>query len=162
MENTEAKIVTKRDTAGVIAPPPLIFGAGLALGGLVTWFYPYPIMPWNAAVVLGFFPILFGLGVILTAWLQMRAAKTSIEPWHPTTAIVDTGVYALSRNPVYIALAEIYFGIMLIFNSFWFLPFLPLVMIVIHFGVVKREERYLESKFGDVYRDYMGRVKRWI
>jgi protein-S-isoprenylcysteine O-methyltransferase Ste14 len=61
-----------------------------------------------------------------------------------------------------VAMAEIYFGVSLIFNSFWFFLFLPIVLLIIHFGVIKREERYLEAKFGDEYREYMKRVRRWM
>lgn len=152
----------KKDRPGVIAPPPLIYAAGLVAGYFVAWHHPYPIMPWNAAIVLGSLLILFGLIIIFIAWMQMRAARTNIEPWQPTTAIVETGIYAVSRNPIYVAMAEIYLGFSLVFNSVWFLPFLPIVLLVINFGVIRREERYLEAKFGDVYLDYTRRVGRWM
>ncbi|MBK8148592.1 MAG: isoprenylcysteine carboxylmethyltransferase family protein [Acidobacteria bacterium] len=152
----------RKDNPGVIAPPPLIFATGLIVGGFVAWHYPRPIMASGAAVVLGCLLVLFGLVVIFVAWRQMKAAKTNIEPWHPTTAILDSGIYAVSRNPIYVAMVEIYLGFSLIFNSVWFLPFLPLVVLAIHFGVIRREERYLEAKFGEEYLDYKSRVRRWI
>ncbi len=160
--NPKSEMALKKDSPGVIAPPPLIYFGGLAIGGFVTWHHPYPILPFVPAVVIGLGLIGFGLTVIFVAWRQMKAAKTNIEPWHPTTAIVDTGVYALSRNPIYVAMAEIYLGFTSLLNSFWFLPFLPLVLLIVHFGVIRREERYLESKFGDEYADYKKRVRRWI
>ena len=153
---------SKNDKPGVIAPPPLIFAAGILAGAAVGRVVPAPMMPFNAAVVLGALLILFGFGVIFVAWRQMVAAKTNIEPWRPTTAIIDSGLYAVSRNPIYVAMVEVYLGLSLIANSVWCLVFLPVVMAVIHYGVVLREERYLEAKFGDEYRDYMSRVKRWM
>ena len=92
----------------------------------------------------------------------MRRAKTNVEPWKPTTAILDTGIYGISRNPIYIAMALVYAGIAFLFNSFWFLPPLILVLLIIHFGVILREEKYLADKFGDEYLNYKNRVRRWL
>jgi protein-S-isoprenylcysteine O-methyltransferase Ste14 len=154
-----------KDNPGVIAPPPLIFLTGLFIGRLIHWFYPQDIFPDG----FGTFPALFGvlliaagLGAIFAAHRKMKKAKTNIEPWKPTTAIVADGIYAFSRNPVYVAMALIYLGAVLIFNSVWMAAFLVPVLIVIHFGVILREEKYLENKFGAGYLDYKRRVRRWI
>lgn len=152
----------KKDNPGVIAPPPLIFLSGLILGGIVTYFYPFPMMIGGLAVILGNLLFLSGIAVIAIIYLQMKRAKTNIEPWKPTTKILDTGFYGISRNPIYLGLALIYLGISCFFNSIWFLPFLPIVLFVIHYGVILREEKYLESKFGEEYLDYKKRVRRWI
>ena len=153
----------KKDTAGVIAPPPLIFFIGLLLGGLAAWRFPFAFIPSDVlAQLIGSLLIMLGLAIILIAWIQMKKAKTNIEPWQPTTAIIDSGLYGISRNPIYLAMIFGYLGISLWFNSVWFLPFLPLCVIVIHFGVILREERYLEGKFGEEYLDYKNRVRRWI
>lgn len=152
----------KKDNPGVIAPPPLIFLSGLILGGIVTWFYPFPMMPGGLAVIFGNLLFLSGIGIIAVSFAQMRKAKTNIEPWKPTTAILDTGLYGISRNPIYVAMILIYFGLSLLFNSIWFLPFLPFCILAIHYGVILREEKYLEVKFGEEYLDYKKRVRRWI
>lgn len=152
----------KKDNPGVVAPPPLIFLSGLILGGIWTWFYPFPMMLGGLAVVLGNLLFLVGIGVIAIIFAQMRKAKTNIEPWKPTTKILDTGFYGISRNPIYLGMILIYLGISCLFNSIWFLPFLPLSLLAIHYGVILREEKYLESKFGEEYLDYKQRVRRWI
>jgi protein-S-isoprenylcysteine O-methyltransferase Ste14 len=152
----------KKDHPGVIAPPPLIFLSGLFLGGLVAWFYPFPILPKAVAIGLGSFLVVAGIAVIGLIWQQMKQAKTNIEPWKPTTAILDTGFYGISRNPIYLGMILIYLGITCLFNSIWFLAFLPLCLSAIHFGVILREEKYLEGKFGSDYLDYKKRVRRWI
>lgn len=152
----------KKDNPGVVAPPPLIFLSGLILGGMLTWLYPFPIMLGGLAVVLGNLLFLVGIGVIAIIFAQMRKAKTNIEPWKPTTKILDTGFYGISRNPIYLGMILIYLGISCLFNSIWFLPFLPLCLLAIHYGVILREEKYLESKFGEEYLDYKQRVRRWI
>jgi protein-S-isoprenylcysteine O-methyltransferase Ste14 len=155
-------MVDEQDNPGVIAPPPLIFLSGLVLGGFVSWFYPFLILPDGFAGIFGNLLFLSGIGLIAIAFVQMRKAKTNIEPWKPTTAIIDSGLYGLSRNPIYLAMVLIYLGLSLLVNSVWLLIFLPLVLLVIHFGVIVREEKYLEGKFGEDYLDYKKRVRRWI
>ncbi|MDQ3372613.1 MAG: isoprenylcysteine carboxylmethyltransferase family protein [Acidobacteriota bacterium] len=152
----------EKDNPGVIAPPPLIFLSGLLVGGLISGFFPVEILPRTLAVIAGISLAVAGLTIILTAIVQMRRAKTNVEPWKPTTAILDEGLYAVSRNPIYLAMALIYLGIAFLFNSFWFLPPLVLVLPAIHFGVILREEKYLERKFGDEYLNYKTSVRRWI
>lgn len=154
-----------KDTPGVIAPPPLIFLIGLIAGGTVQWFYPFYILPpeyLNVSRIIGASLIVLGLGIVLIAKVKMERAKTNIEPWKPTTAIITDGIYSYSRNPVYIAMVVIFFGVKLIFNSVWFTPFLVLVLLAMQYGVVLREERYLEKKFGDEYLNYKKKVRRWI
>lgn len=156
---------TAKDSPGVIAPPPLVFLSGLLLGGMVQWFFPLHIFPEKysfIARILGVVLIIFGLGIILTAKTKMQKAKTNIEPWKPTNAIISDGIYSYSRNPIYMAMILIYLGITLIFNAIWFLPFLVLVLIAMQYGVILREERYLEKKFGAEYLDYKKKVRRWI
>ncbi len=156
---------TKKDTPGVVAPPPLIFLSGLILGGIVQWFRPFYIFPPEYlffARIFGVLLIVFGLGIILVAKIKMQKAQTNIEPWKPTNAIISDGIYSFSRNPIYAAMILIYFGVTLIFNAVWFLPFLVLVLIAMIYGVVLREERYLEKKFGAEYLDYKKTVRRWI
>ena len=152
----------KKDNPGVIAPPPLIFFSGLLIGGLVSWFYPSQFLPMGWGRILGIGLSVFGLAVIFIAWLQMRQAKTSIEPWHPTTAILSSGVFSISRNPIYVAMVLGYVGVVLLFDLLWALPTLVLVLVVMHYGVILREENYLEQKFGEEYLSYKGKVRRWI
>jgi protein-S-isoprenylcysteine O-methyltransferase Ste14 len=152
----------KKDAPNVIAPPPLIFSGGLLLGGFVAWHHPFPVFPPTISLVVGFLLSVVGTGVIVTTWRQMNTAKTNIEPWKPTTAILDSGLFGISRNPIYVAMILIYLGVTCLFNSIWFLPFLPIVLLIIYFGVILREEKYLESKFGDEYLNYKKRVRRWI
>ena len=134
-----------KDITGVIAPPPLIFLSGLILGGIVHWFYPFYIFPLeylHISRISGVLLVIFGFGIIFTARAKMQKANTNIEPWKPTNAIISDGIYSFTRNPIYVAMVLIYFGVKLIFNSVWFTPFLVLVLLTIHYGVVLREERY--------------------
>ncbi len=153
---------TTKDNPGVVAPPPLIFLAGLLIGGMIAWFYPSRFLPDVVGFVLGGGLIGVGLVIIFIARTKMSRAKTNIEPWKPTTAILDDGIYGLSRNPVYAAMIVIYFGVVFSFNSLWILIPLIFVLLVIHFGVILREEKYLERKFGEEYLNYKDRVRRWV
>jgi len=155
-------VETENDNPNVIAPPPLIFLSGLLIGGLITWFFPSEFLPKSLAVILGTALAVAGLTIIVTTILQMRRAKTNVEPWKPTTAILDGGLYGISRNPIYAAMCLIYLGVSFLFNSFWFLPPLVPVLLIVHFGVILREEKYLERKFGEEYLNYKNRVRRWI
>ena len=99
---------------------------------------------------------------MVAAMIQFGRAHTSIVPNRPTTALVDSWPYSMSRNPIYLALAIVYVGISLFFDTLWPFLLLPLVLIVIQRGVIDREERYLEGKFGGDYIDYKMRVRRWL
>ena len=85
-----------------------------------------------------------------------------MDPSLPATAVVTSGPYRLSRNPLYVGLALVYFGLTLALDSWWGIVLLVAVLIVMHRGVIQREERYLEQKFGDGYRQYRSTVRRYI
>lgn len=154
---------TEKDTPNVIAPPPLIFLGGLLVGGLLAWLFPpLPILPFGWALSAGIVLTAAGLAVIVAAIVQMRRAETNVEPWKPTVKILDTGLYGVSRNPIYLAMAIFYVGVSLLFNSIWFLPPLVLALLTIHYGVILREEKYLAGKFGEEYLNYKNRVRRWL
>jgi protein-S-isoprenylcysteine O-methyltransferase Ste14 len=150
------------DSPRVIALPPLIYVAGLALGFLAHWADPRPMMapslrPWLA------WPILI-MGIALAGWGRQTLVRagTNVDPRKPATALVTTGPFAWSRNPLYIALSLIYLAIACFANEVWFLPFLAASLAVLQYGVIHREERYLEGKFGEAYRQYCARVGRWL
>jgi len=147
--------------AGVIAPPPLIYALPLLLGYLLNRWHPLPFLPAGLSTPLGVLGLLFGL-VGLPAVLAFRRARTSPKPWRPTTALVTTGPYRFSRNPMYLGFSLMYLGIALCSNSTWTLLLLPPSLLLMQFGVIHREERYLEQLFGEDYRQYRAGVRRWI
>ena len=155
-------MANQKDNAGVIVPPPLIFLGGLLLGGLISWFQPIKILPKIWGNIIGGVLTCIGVGIILIAQSKMAKAKTNIEPWKPTTAILSDGIYSISRNPVYLAMSFVYVGIVFIFNLLWMLAPIILVLGLIQFFVISREETYLEQKFGAEYLSYKEKVRRWI
>jgi len=145
------------DRPGVILPPPLIFIAGLAAA-----YFTRNWLPRFQSVIGGAVLIVIAFALLLWGAATMLRAKTHVDPYQPTTAIVTNGPFRFTRNPLYVAMTIIYIGVALWLGSTTAYLFLPLVHLALHFGVVRREERYLEAKFGDEYRAYCARVRRWI
>ncbi len=152
----------KADNPGVAAPPPLIFAVGLGAGLLVNRLRRTPFLPGALSKVFGWPLVVFGLLLGLWGFLEMRRAGTNVDPYHPTTAIVEAGPYRYTRNPLYVGMALIYSGVAARANALPAALLLPAVLHLVDRGVVRREERYLEDKFGEEYRRYKGRVRRWI
>ena len=100
--------------------------------------------------------------VFLLAVRQFRIAETSVKTREPTTAIITSGPYKFSRNPIYVTMATLCLGVAVWVNSIWLLGTLVLSIGVITIGVIFREERYLEQKFGDTYMDYKAGTRRWL
>ena len=151
-----------RDAPGVIAPPPLIYLAGLGLGFLLDELLPSASLSGTLATVLGVLLVAGGLVLAGSFVRAFRRANTPVDPGRATTAIVTTGPYRLSRNPGYLAMAMAYVGIALLTNTLWAFATLVPALILIDRGVIKREERYLERKFGEDYLRYKARTRRWL
>jgi protein-S-isoprenylcysteine O-methyltransferase Ste14 len=158
----ERNTAGERDTAGVVAPPPLIFLAGLAVGFGLEALLPGGSLPDVVRWVVGGIALVTGVALQTTFIAAFSRKGTAVEPWKPTTAIVTTGPYRLTRNPAYLGMALIYTGIALLADAPWALVPLPAVLAVIDRGVITREERYLERKFGAEYTEYTARVRRWV
>ena len=152
------------DSAQVRFPPPLVYLGFLLIGfGAERWiaFRTIGIEPpwgWIAGAILFF----AGLAVGLPAMQLFKRAGTPPPPWQPTTGIVTQGIYERTRNPMYIGMGLLYAGLAIGLDGPIALLLLPVVMLVIRNGVVAREERYLEAKFGEDYRAYKARVRRWL
>jgi protein-S-isoprenylcysteine O-methyltransferase Ste14 len=153
--------VTERDSPGVIAPPPLIFLAGLAVGFGLEAVLPSASVPAGIRW-LGCAPILAGVVLQASFVRAFRRADTNIVPVKPTTAIVTGGPYRITRNPGYLGMALVYVGIALLAGALWPLASLVVVLLVVDRAVIAREERYLEGKFGQEYLDYKRRARRWL
>ena len=154
------------DSAGVIAPPPLIFLGFLVLGLAIGHFWPLAILggPVARQARLGGAAALIVAGIVIAiaGLLQFRMAGTNVRPDRPTTALVTVGIYRWSRNPLYLALALVYAGIALALDNLWTLALLVPTLIVIRYGVIAREEAYLEREFGGDYRRFKAEVRRWL
>lgn len=151
-----------RDSPNVIARPPWIIaaflGAGFGLSSLVDTPALYEPIQYlgGAGLLIG------GFALMAAAMKQFRFAGTAVETWRSSTAIVDAGPYGSTRNPVYVSMILIYVGIGVVANAPAVVSLAPVLFAVLHFGVVLREEDYLECKFGDRYLAYKQAVPRWV
>ena len=154
-----------RDSVGVIAPPPLIALAAVVLGLALDWLLPAylltVLLSWPERIVIGIVLIGAGAGLAIPAMRGFRSAGTHVEPWKPSLALVTGGIFGWLRNPMYVGVTLLLTGLSILLASDWMLVMTIIFVPVIHFGVVKREERYLEAKFGDAYRAYKERVPRY-
>ena len=150
------------DTAGVIAPPPLIYLGALGIGFGVNAAIGKGSLPFSVRVPLGGASIIAGVGLMGSFLQAFGRARTPVDPYTPTQAIATDGPYRLTRNPAYLGMTLTYTGIALVAHAPWVLVPLPVAIAVIDRGVIAREERYLERKFGPTYLDYKRRVRRWI
>lgn len=153
--------MTQRDTAGVIAFPPLIYGIPLIAGLLADrLLLKRPLPPVSRTISIGFF--VGAASLVISGITEFKKAGTAIDPYEETTALIESGPFAHTRNPLYLALTFAYAGIALAARSALPITLLPAVLRVMSVGVIEREERYLERKFGETYRRYMDTVPRWL
>lgn len=152
------------DTSGVKLFPPLVYLAGLAAGYLIWWLIPTPIVPGAGLAMraLGIVVFLAGLALAIAALHQFRRVDTPPEPHRPTRALASGGPYRFTRNPMYLGMALGHAGLALVANALW--PLLTLIPVIwtIRRQVIDREEAYLTAKFGETYRAYCARVRRWL
>lgn len=147
---------------GVLLPPRALFAGTLLLGLVLHWLTPVPVLrPWVAR--------LLGVAVLVPSiWLAGAAEKafkragTNIRPDQPSLVLLSDGPFRFSRNPLYLATTGMYVAVALLVNALWPLVLLIPMLAVLHWGVIRREERYLEDKFGAPYREYRQRVRRWV
>jgi protein-S-isoprenylcysteine O-methyltransferase Ste14 len=150
------------DAAGVVAPPPLVYIAGLGAGFALQAALPATPLPGAVAWPLGSALIVTGTVLARSFFRALHRAKTSVSPYSATTSLVTTGPYRLSRNPGYLGMTLAYAGIAVVAHTLWvLLPLVP-VLLIIDRGVIAREERYLERKFAEEYRRYKRRTRRWL
>ncbi len=150
------------DRADVIAFPPLLFGSTLAVCVLLRFLFPTPFLSNETALLIGSALVLIGLPMLLLAFRQMIRNKTTIHPSGTTTTIVRNGLYAYTRNPMYVALTLLYIGVCVMVNAYWGLLLLIPLLITVQKGIIEREERYLARKFGEEYLRYKAQVRRWL
>ncbi len=150
------------DRPGVIARPPLIYLGFLAVGLGLDRLWPLAFLPEAVQYPMGGALIVLGLFVAVASVWRFKAAGTGFRTSEPATTILTDGPYRYSRNPIYLGLTAIYVGIGILADAPWVLVLLVPVLVVMHVGVIAREERYLERKFGEEYLDYKAGVRRWI
>jgi protein-S-isoprenylcysteine O-methyltransferase Ste14 len=151
-------------TAGVIARPPLLFLGALALGFILDHLVPLPIAIPRTDLhrVIAGILVVIGIAVFGAGIRNFAGAGTPVQGTKPTRALVTTGIHRWTRNPIYVGMFLIFAGIAVAVRSPWIAILVLPLAIIMRYGVVAREEAYLERRFGDAYRAYKASVRRWL
>lgn len=152
----------RTDRAGVIFPPPLIMLTALIAAMALHRLWPWPVASRAAAVTLGAAFCVFGIGIAAWGRITLARGGTNVNPYKPTTSIITGGPYRFTRNPLYVGIQGLFLGLSLLVGTWWGLVLLVPAFLILHYGVVQREEAYLERKFGQAYRTYKASVRRWL
>ncbi len=151
------------DAAVVRIPPPLVYLAALGLALVLHVFLPFrlalpvPVRIGGAGLIGG-----FGVALVLVAVGAFRRTGQSPKPWKTTPEFIATGMYRVSRNPMYVGMGLVLIALGIGLANGWIPVLVPAVLVVVHQTAIRPEEAYLEKKFGDSYRTYKHQVRRWL
>jgi protein-S-isoprenylcysteine O-methyltransferase Ste14 len=160
--DTEGMVDGSRETVAFRLWPPVAIGAPLLVGWLVTQLWGDPLHLGGWRVPLGWVLVLLFVGWNgWSLWLFGRR-RTGLLPGQPTNTIIEEGPYRLSRNPLYVGLLALYLGLALLAPTFWGLVLFPAAVLLVLWGSIRPEERFLRERFGALYDDYTRRVRRWL
>jgi len=162
MFTTTTPPADRPDHADVAFHPPFLLAGSLLLGFLIRRVAPFAFLPWKLSEPLRPIVTVAAFGLFFWAVRTMRAGHTSIPTSEPTDVIVKSGPYRFSRNPIYVAMLALHVGVGVWTDSAWFFVLAAVSAILLWWGVISREERYLERKFGADYLVYKARVRRWL
>ena len=153
-----------KDRPAIIAPPPLLGLACIAAGFIAARFKPQPFFPGPTSIRVAIAVVLFvvPVAIVFFARRELIRHKEHPNPYKPTAAIVSSGIYRFSRNPIYVAFLIAVLATAIAANNAWLLLAIVLLLVLLQFGVVRAEEQYLSGKFGAEYDEYRRRVRRWI
>ncbi len=152
----------QRDRPDIVAPPPLLYLAALVAVVILDRVRPVAILEHDITAWLGGTAMLAGLAFNLWGVWSMRRASTPINPYRPVEAIVRSGAFAISRNPLYVGLNLLLLGFVLVLNTLWGIAVFVVLLAIMHYGVILPEERYLQARFGEAYSRYRADVRRYL
>jgi protein-S-isoprenylcysteine O-methyltransferase Ste14 len=150
------------DRPDVVVRPPLLVLGAIAVALALDAVRPAAFLPGAVQYPLGIALVALGIGLAALAMREFRRVGTNVPTWRPTLALATGGPYRFTRNPIYIGLVALYVGVLVLADSLWFLAGLVPLASVLHYGVVKREEAFLEARFGEDYRRFRAATRRWL
>jgi protein-S-isoprenylcysteine O-methyltransferase Ste14 len=163
MENKSIPTVTK-DHPAVYLPPPIVYVSVFFISVVCqkVMALPHHWFAWRGIRISAMFLIAAGVSFLATSIWRFIVSKNTLIPIKPAQSLQTTGIYAISRNPMYLALLCLYLGIAILKGNTWTLILSPIVVLIIQSYVIRKEEDYLTRAFGDAYLNYMAKVRRWI
>lgn len=155
---------TKNDHPGVYIPPPLLYAAVFLAAVFIQKLIPLNknFFYTTTSKIIGAAFIFISLFFNFPALRQFFKTKNTVITVRPANSLQTTGIYALTRNPMYVSLVLVFTGLSFIIGNWWNLILLPLLVVIVQQYVIKREEKYLTRRFGQQYADYMAKVRRWL
>jgi protein-S-isoprenylcysteine O-methyltransferase Ste14 len=153
-----------KDGAAVRIPPPLVYLGAVIVGVIVHAFVaPLPIeLPLGVRITIGAAAAVSSLVLMGLAIKLFRRTDQDPKPWVTTPEIISTGVYRITRNPMYVGMALLQIAIGVGLANWWIIIAVPVVLVIVYLTAIRHEEAYLERKFGTVYSDYKESVRRWL
>ncbi|MEM7344336.1 MAG: isoprenylcysteine carboxylmethyltransferase family protein [Chloroflexota bacterium] len=161
MSNTQ-NTDKQSDSANVAFMPPVLLIILLIVGFVGRFIIPLDFLPRLITIIVGPIVTLASLGLFFWATRTMSEVDTAINPNDTTTTIMVKGPFKFSRNPIYLGMLLLLLGVGIWTNTLWFFGLAVLFVILLQWGVISREERYLANKFGDEYLSYKAQVRRWL
>ncbi|PWT70518.1 MAG: isoprenylcysteine carboxylmethyltransferase family protein [Bacteroidetes bacterium] len=154
----------KKDNPKIYLPPPLIYVAIFLISLFIQKLFPLDRSFFfsDIAANLGMVFIICSVAFAIPALIQFVRTKNAFIPIKPASSLQTKGIYSITRNPMYMGLLLLYCGIAITKGNWWSLILIPLLIVIVQYFIIKREEAYLEREFGDDYSDYKKRVRRWI
>lgn len=146
-----------------ILPPPYIFFGPLLIGIGINILYPLLIFGISLRLRMTIFMVLLVAGGAILYWAVRTLLRSKVDPrFKPVGGVVTGGPFVFTRNPMYVSFTLIYLSLSVAFNALWAVFFLPIIFYTLHYGVIRREEKYLEETLGGEYMKYKTRVRRWL
>jgi protein-S-isoprenylcysteine O-methyltransferase Ste14 len=155
---------TNKDNPGVYIPPPLFYAITFLAAVLMQKLVPLEKVFFHTttAKIIGAIFIVAGLLFNFPALYRFLKTKNTVVTIKPATSLQTTGIYAVTRNPMYISLLLVYCGLTFLVGNWWNLILFPFLFLVVQEYIIKREEQYLQRRFGQEYLDYKAKVRRWL
>jgi protein-S-isoprenylcysteine O-methyltransferase Ste14 len=151
-----------KDHANVRIAPPILALLHIIAAFILARFVPLPFSVPRAVEYIGFALVVIGFLFGLGAVIAFRRARTTLDPYHPVSSIVTSGMYGFSRNPIYLGFLLMVIGIPLNAGTYWGIILGPVFILLCNKLVIEHEEAYLEKRFGETYISYRSRVRRWL
>ena len=164
MSKTIAAPPPKKDNPGVFIPPPILYAIVFVSGIFLQKNFPLSLSFFksNLSTACGIGFIVIALLFIVNGIRQFILSRNTLITVKPAASLQTTGIYAISRNPMYVGLITLYIALSFLVGNWWNLLLLPVLILVIYFIVIRKEEKYLERAFGTMYTRYKQKVRRWI
>ena len=154
----------KLDSPGVYIPPPLLYVLIFLIAIFLQSKFPIQnfVFYFRGIKILGVLLLITSLYFLITSLSKFFKTKNTLIPFKPASSLQTTGVYSISRNPMYLGLAIVYLGITCLIGNWWNVLLFPLLILIVQETIIKKEEKYLERAFKDEFQLYKSRVRRWV